>query len=255
MSAAPAPVRMSFRRRPLVFAASVLAVLGAPSPATAAVVERVTIGRSVQGRDLKAVNIGAASHQTRVLIIGCIHGNECAGKAIVRELKEMDSPKGYELWIVRDLNPDGSRIGTRQNARGVDLNRNFRAGWRSIGAPGDTYHSGSRPFSEPESRAARDLIKELKPDVTIWYHQAMSLVTKHKRHRRVQRHYAEAVGLPWVRLDPLPGTATRWQNKRFPGQISFVVELPSGSLTTASARRHARAVRSTGRLWNRHRSP
>jgi hypothetical protein len=38
------------------------------------------------------------------------------------------------------------------------------------------------------------------------------------------------------------GTAPNWQNHRFPGTSSFVVELPPGRLTAAAAARHAHAV-------------
>ena len=84
--------------------------------------------------------------------------------------------------------------------------------------------------------------------MTIWYHQAMALVDRSGGRRAVQRRYAEMVGLPLRRLDPLPGTATRWQNHRFDNSTSFVVELPSGPLSDASARRHARAVIAAGRM-------
>ena len=38
------------------------------------------------------------------------------------------------------------------------------------------------------------------------------------------------------------GSAPNWQNHTFPGTSSFVVELPPGLLTNASANRKARAV-------------
>jgi hypothetical protein len=38
------------------------------------------------------------------------------------------------------------------------------------------------------------------------------------------------------------GTAPNWQNHRFPGTSSFVVELPPGTLSDRRARRHTRAV-------------
>jgi murein tripeptide amidase MpaA len=39
-------------------------------------------------------------------------------------------PARIDLWTIRTVNPDGIRAGTRKNARGVDLNRNFRFRFR-----------------------------------------------------------------------------------------------------------------------------
>lgn len=209
--------------------------------------ERV-IGRSTKNRSITARRLGDPSSHHKVLVVGCIHGNECAGKAVIRRLRRADLPRDLDLTLVRDLNPDGSAVGTRQNGRGVDLNRNFSYGWEPGGEPWDTYYPGPRPFSEPEARAARDLINDLRPDITIWYHQQMSLVVKMPRHRAVQRRYARSVDLPLRDIGRLPGTATRWQNHRFPGHIAFVVELPGGALSKRSAGRHARAVLAVSRM-------
>ena len=221
-----------------------LALLLVAGPASAA---RDTIGRSVRDRPITLVTRGDG--ETTVLVVGCIHGNECAGRAIVKRLRRMEVPRGVRLLLVPALNPDGAAAGTRQNARGVDLNRNFSRGWRGGGEPWDTYYPGPRPFSEPETRVARDLIERTRPHITIWYHQAMSLVVKQDRHLRTQRRYARRVGLPLRRLDPLPGTASRWQNHRWPGHLSFVVELPGGGLPWESVKRHSRAVLIAGREW------
>jgi protein MpaA len=160
----------------------------------------------------------------------------------------MAPPDDLALWVIWSLNPDGARSGSRQNARGVDLNRNFGYKWRPIGEPGDTYYSGRRKWSEPETRAARRFIRNRRPDVTIWYHQALALVVRTGPHRRIKARYARLVGLPLVRLGPLPGTAPRWQNHRFPAHAAFVVELPPGRLSARAARRHARAVLAVGRM-------
>src|SRR5436305_371644 len=83
------------------------------------------------------------------------------------------SPRGVDLWIVPDLNPDGVAAGTRQNARGVDLNRNFPWRWRPLGG---VYDSGPRALSEREARIARTLILRLHPRLTVWFHQHLDLV-------------------------------------------------------------------------------
>ncbi len=210
--------------------------------ATPAATRRVTIGRSVDGRRIRAIRVGDAGSRRSVLVVGCIHGNERAGRRIIRRLRNMAPPENLEIWIVWTLNPDGMSVGTRQNSRGVDLNRNFGRRWRAIGSRWSTYYSGPRKWSEPETRAARSFVLDEKPDLTIWYHQAMALVVKTGGHVAVKRRYAWLVGLPLRRIDPLPGTAVRWQNHRFPHKPAFVVELPGGPMTRASARRHARAV-------------
>ena len=239
--------------RATIALAIVIALSGGGARASS-IREATSFGHSVRGVDLRAINIGARTEKTRILLFGCVHGNECAGKAILRELRDMKSPRGFELWLVGDLNPDGSSRGTRHNARGVDLNRNFPTGWQGGGSRWDTYYPGPRPRSEPETRAAMRLVKAIKPDITIWYHQRMALVTKRRRHSWVPRRYARLVGLPLERLPRLPGTASRWQNRAFPGHVSFVVELPAGRMSARSARRHADAVRALGRLWGNYRS-
>ena len=62
----------------------------------------------------------------------------------------------------------------------------------------------------------------------------------------IVRDYARRSGLPAKRLPRLRGTATGWQNTRFPQASAFVVELHGGALSAAGARRHARAVLAVG---------
>jgi hypothetical protein len=207
-------------------------------PATQA----IAFGRSVRGRPLRALRLGDAEAARPVLVVGCIHGDECAGKAVTRRLARLRPPPGTALWLVHDANPDGSALRRRQNARGVDLNRNFSFRWRPLDRPGRTYWSGPRALSEPESRALRGLILRLRPAVTIWYHQHMRLVDLSGGDPAVVRRYARLVGLPVRQLVRYPGTATSWQNRFFPGSTAFVVELPAGRMTPTSVVRHASAV-------------
>ena len=45
-----------------------------------------------------------------------------------------------------------------------------------------------------------------------------------------------------VRLPRFPGSAVGWENHVLPGSTAFVVELPAGRPSAATARLHARAV-------------
>lgn len=211
--------------------------------------KRFKIGRSVDGRPIRVVERGDLSSPNRIVVVGCIHGNECAGRAVIGKLRKSRLANNHHLYLIRTVNPDGSRAGTRQNGRGVDLNRNFEHRWRAMGEPWDTYYSGPRPWSEPETRAVRDFVLEIKPRITIYYHQAMSLVTKvgGRNDRRIQRRYARRVGLPLRRLWR-PGTATRWQDRRLTRTTAFVVELPGGAMTRTAKLRHARAVKEVSRM-------
>ncbi len=103
--------------------------------------------------------MGPASAKRTVMVVGAIHGTELAGRAVTHRLRGVRPPRGVALLIVDDLNPDGSAAGTRQNAGGIDLNRNFPFNWRAMGMPFDTYYPGAAPLSEPESRAAAALIR------------------------------------------------------------------------------------------------
>ncbi len=220
-----------------------LALLCATAPFAAA--RNVVMGHSVRGRPIVAQVIGADSAPRKILLVGCLHGDECAGTRILSALAGKPPPSGVELWLVRRLNPDGSATGTRQDARGVDLNRNFPFHWRAL--PGPTYYSGPHALSEPESRAAVALIRRIHPAVTVWYHQHEDLVDMAGGDRAIARRYAQLAGLRATCLPFLPGTASDWSNHAFPGTTSFVVELPAGAVAPAAMRRHLRALRALER--------
>lgn len=201
------------------------------------------IGYSVQDRPIKILRLGTFGSARRVLVVGCIHGDEDEGVEITRRLARGRVPQGIEFWIVHAVNPDGRRLGVRQNGRGVDLNRNFGSEWIPIGARWDPEYSGPRPWSEPETRIARALVKRLRPDVTIWYHQPQAVVRAWGPSRPMARRYARLAHEPYASIRWPHGTAPNWQNHRFRGAASFVVELPSGELSARRAAAHTRAVR------------
>ncbi len=216
------------------------ALLSAVVPSCAAG-RRLVIGTSVRGRPIVAWSFGSDRARRRVLVIGCIHGNECAGLAITSALRRLRPPPGVQLWLVPELNPDGTAADTRQNADGVDLNRNFPYRWSPVADP--TFYSGPRAASEPETRAAMRLVRRIRPTVTITYHQHMDLVDEAGGDRGVARRYAQIAGLRATCLTALPGTEPTWSNHAFPGTTSFVVELPAGPVAPAALARHLRAVR------------
>ena len=200
----------------------------------------ILLGHSAQGREIRAFERGNPLAARRVLVFGCIHGTECAALAVTRRLLMMQ-PADVDLWIVPNLNPDGYAARVRVNARGVDLNRNFPSGWHPMGVRGDPEFSGPRPWSEPETRIAKRLILEVRPNVTVWYHQPLDLVRAWGRSIPPARKFALRVGLPFHALPWLAGTAPNWQNRKHHG-ASFVVELPAGPLSRSAGARYAAAT-------------
>jgi murein peptide amidase A len=202
---------------------------------------RFVIGHSVRGQAIAAYERGDRSAPV-TLVVGVVHGSEPAGLAVVRRLRTLPLPPGAHLWLVPTVNPDGLAAGARQNAHGVDLNRNWPVGWVPNGRPWDGYYSGPRPLSEPENRSMRAFIIRVQPALTIWYHQPLDVVYGSDPHVAVLKRYARLTGLPYRRLAAPPGAATRWERRRFPRGTHFVVEFPAGRISAATARRHATAV-------------
>ena len=226
---------------PFRIAVAVLCLVAVWSNASAAAAgERSVIGHSVQGRPIAATLNGDSAAPLQILVFGSIHGNEAAGIRVARQLLASPAPRNTALRIVPALNPDGLAAGTRGNAHGVDLNRNFPYDWQPL--TGGEY-SGPHGLSEPESRAAWRLIRATEPDVTIWFHQPFGIVDRSAGgDHRLERRFAQLIGLPFVRLKGrYPGSASRWQNHAFPGSTAFVVELPT-FVSGALIRRSTRAV-------------
>jgi protein MpaA len=213
----------------------------AVEPRTPDVTRRHTyvLGRSVAGRTIVAVETGDMDSPRKAVVVGCIHGNECAGITVAAQLIRSPAVKETDLWVLTDLNPDGAAASTRGNARGVDLNRNFPWRWRRLHG---VYESGPSPLSEPETQIAARLLLRLRPSVTIWFHQHLNVVDDSSGSIAVERLFARVAGLRLARLTREPGGAVGWESHCFPRGTAFVVELPAGRLPRAVARRLARAA-------------
>lgn len=100
-----------------------------------------SIGQSVQGRELWMMKITAnpdvEEAEPELVYISSMHGDEVVGKEMCfnfinyltdgygsdsRVTALVDSA---EIWIMPSMNPDGTELGQRFNANGVDLNRDF----------------------------------------------------------------------------------------------------------------------------------
>lgn len=102
---------------------------------------RVSLGTTVQGRTLWALcisdNVMVQEDEPEFRYVSTMHGNEIIGVEMCLNLIDYltinygSNPRvtnivnSIETWIVPCMNPDGFVAGTRGNAHGVDLNRNF----------------------------------------------------------------------------------------------------------------------------------
>jgi murein peptide amidase A len=203
-----------------------------PAPAYAtprhpAVVHRAVIGHSVEHRPILAYRLGERGPGIpTVLIVSTMHGNERQIQQIPEALRDGPRIHGVDLWVVPVMNPDGLRADTRQNAHGVDLNRNFPTHW--VHTTGH-YGSGPRPASEPETRAMMRFVKRIRPDRVISFHQPLTGVDLDSRRPGFSRRVSRALHLPVSHVTcggVCGGTMTQWFEARFPG-TAITVEYPA----------------------------
>ena len=160
-------------------------------------VRRISIGKSVEKRDLTVLRISAATQEDLpALYLGAsIHGNEYSHRPLIDAihglLRRRKEPaiasllKTRIIWVQFMVNPDGVFYDTRQNASLVDLNRNFGFRWgtnwgvlsRSVRRKGNGNYIGTSAFCEPESRAVRDFLLQHK-SITIYgdYHMSADMI-------------------------------------------------------------------------------
>ncbi len=113
------------------------------------------IGRSVQGRPLQLVTVGAPRTKAEIaagsstLFVCTQHGNEPAGReaCLQRARDHANGTDATTVLIIPTANPDGFAATSRHNASGADINRDHLA------------------LRTPEARAVAAVIRDYKPDV------------------------------------------------------------------------------------------
>ncbi len=161
--------------------------------------EKAVIGKSRFGRNIYAVKIGEGSPVG--LAQYAIHGREYITSHLALKHFKRGVFKG-SFWLVPLANPDGALLSEcglasarrkcdrerllslnggnenfslwKANGRGVDLNVNFDARWgtgaKNVLKAGAENYIGSKPFSEPETRALKRFTEKIKPHYTVSYH-------------------------------------------------------------------------------------
>jgi protein MpaA len=205
----------------------------------------IEFGRSVRDVPLLVHRRGVADGVS-VLVIGVIHGDEDAGLAVIDELRKMELDAKVDLWLVPSMNPDGQAEHTRQNANGVDMNRNFPTRWKSNELPGNWQYSGPSPASEPEVQAMVRLGNLIKPQIVIWYHQDYFRISPGTgRAGAIRERYASLVQLPLLEIvgGTYSGTGAIWSRSlQGPNGISLTVEFGPSPLRPGEASWNASAI-------------
>jgi len=197
-------------------------------------------GRSVRGAELRV----HLPRRPRHLLVAGLHGEEPETVLLARGVLERVAATDSSCAIVLCANPDGVAAGTRQNGRGVDLNRNFPAvSWRAGTTPSypagidpaervsanrtQVSSTGEAPLSEPESAALAALVERLEPALVLDLHAPLELVlTTPLVPEEVARELAEAAGLELTDDlgSPVPGALRDWLGDRGVPCITYEVE-------------------------------
>jgi protein MpaA len=162
-------------------------------------------GTSVNGAALNVY--GPAEGPVDLLVMAAMHGDESESTIVLSEALRSIPESALATPVILNANPDGTVLGTRGNARGVDLNRNWpTANWTPNTVPyrahGETVRDielspGAAPASEPETRALHELVTELRPTAIVSLHAPLGCIEDPDR-KPLAHWIAHEVGLPLV---------------------------------------------------------
>jgi hypothetical protein len=193
-----------------------------------AVVERRTIGHTVEGDAIVAWRLGQPKSEPKVVVLAAMHGNEKGPSKILGNLRDGKAIRGADIWVIPHYNRDGEARNTRKNAHRVDLNRNFPQHWIRIKGAHD---SGPRAASEPETKTIMKFLTLVKPNYVISFHQPLFGVGRapRKGNALVERLH-KGLHLPVKSFNcsgVCHGTMTEWYNAHFKG-VAVTVEYGKG---------------------------
>ncbi|MAG63436.1 hypothetical protein CMO84_07935 [Candidatus Woesearchaeota archaeon] len=138
------------------------------------------IGQSAGGRPLEAILVGNGSEP--VIFVGALQGGAAPNtRDLVQQVaayyteNPTEIPPNVTALFVPALNPDGLADSARPNSRGIYLSNNWDIRWSPDPDTPEGRKSGgggTQAFSEPESRALRDLVLEHKARAVIFFQAA-----------------------------------------------------------------------------------
>ncbi len=230
---------------PLVLALLAVVPMSAQAavPGKPAIVQTRVIGHSVKGRAIMAYRIGQPSSPDKVVFMAGMHGDEQGPSRILYRLLAGPAVTGADIWVIPVYNPDGRARHTRQNADGVDLNRNWPYHWvRLRGAT----NSGRSAASEPETKAVLAFLQQVRPRWIVSFHQPLHGVGRAGAKGRTfvsRLHRQLHLPVKAFNCDGVcHGTMTEWYNAHYPG-VAVTVEYGHGM-----SRRQVRTTGPTGLL-------
>mgnify|MGYP004457336765 FL=1 len=145
----------------------------------------------------------------KVLVIGCMHGDEPQGEYLINEyLKDNSDTK---ISFIPCLNPDGVKAQTRVNSNGVDINRNFPTkNWELTEK--NNFYGGNEPASEIETQFLISVIEEFKPELILTLHAPYKVVNYDGNALDIANKISEIIKYP-VEASigyPTPGSFGTW---------------------------------------------
>lgn len=162
--------------------------------------KEVVIGTTVLGRPIEAVHFtppAYAKKRPAAVLFGAIHGDEPVSALMLQRLSEelVERPPGRDTWIIPCLNVDGTMAGSKNNARDVDLNRNFASkNW--IAAHQSGYNPGAAAEDQPETQALVELITRVGATRLIAVHATYRVMNWDGAGRELAEQMAQLCGYP-----------------------------------------------------------